>query len=145
MLNNWAILTTRDLQNVCSFQLTFRFHMLFFIFKEHIISIQQIEQFWCLETYKLFVPAQKQLAHPLFSSYSDCFIIKSQRTTNINVQFALPYSVIKIANQLCDYCYPITANHRRVRWCFISVITYYLLLIWTKNIEINWPGNVLGN
>ena len=70
MLNNLTILTTRDLQNICSFQLTFRFHMLFLIFKVHIISIQQIEQFWSLETYKLFVPAQKQLAHPLFSSYS---------------------------------------------------------------------------
>ena len=27
-------------------------------------------------------------------------------------------------------CYPETANHCRVRWCFISVITYCLLLIW---------------
>ena len=44
--------------------------MLFLISKVHIISIQQIEQFWCLETYKLFVPAEKQLAHPLFSSNS---------------------------------------------------------------------------
>ena len=35
-----------------------------------IISTQQIEQFWCLENYKLFVSAEKQLAHPLFSSYS---------------------------------------------------------------------------
>ena len=42
----------------------------FLIFKVHIIIIQQIEQFWCLETYKSFVPAQKQLAHSLFSSYS---------------------------------------------------------------------------
>ena len=74
MLNNLSILTTRDLRNVCSFQLTFRFHMLFLIFKVHIISIQQIEQFWCLETYKLLVPAQKQLAHPLFSSYSKEYI-----------------------------------------------------------------------
>ena len=30
-------------------------------------------------------------------------------------------------------CYPKIANHCRVRWCFISVITYYLLLIWTIN------------
>ena len=30
-------------------------------------------------------------------------------------------------------CYTKTANHCRVRWCFISVITYYLLLIWTIN------------
>ena len=48
--------------------------MLFLISKVHIISIQQIEQFWCLETYKLFVPAEKQLAHPLFSSNSVCLL-----------------------------------------------------------------------
>ena len=41
-------------------------------------------------------------------------------------------------------CYPKTANHCRVRGCFISLITYYLLLVWTKNIGIDWPGNVLG-
>ena len=70
MLNNLSILTTRDLRNVCRFQLTFRFHMLFLIFKVHVISIQQIEQFWCLWNYKLFVPTQKQLVYPLFSSYS---------------------------------------------------------------------------
>ena len=44
--------------------------MPFLTFKAQIISAQQIEQSWCLETYKLFAPAQKQLAHPLFSSYS---------------------------------------------------------------------------
>ena len=38
--------------------------------KARIISAHQIEQSWCLETYKLFAPAQKQLAYPLFSSYS---------------------------------------------------------------------------
>ena len=35
--------------------------MLFLISKVHIISIQQIEQLRCLEIYKLFVPAEKQL------------------------------------------------------------------------------------
>ena len=44
--------------------------MLFLISKVHLFSIEQIEQFRCLETYKLFVPAEKQLAHPLFSSNS---------------------------------------------------------------------------
>ena len=58
------------LQTFRSFQPTFRFHMPFLNFKARIISAHQIEQSWCLETYKLFVPALKQLAHPLFSSYS---------------------------------------------------------------------------
>ena len=58
------------LQTFRSFQPTFRFHMPFLTFKAQIISAQQIEQSWCLEAYKLFAPAQKQLAHPLFSSYS---------------------------------------------------------------------------
>ena len=58
------------LQTFRSFQPTFRFHMPFLTFKARIISAHQIEQSWCLEIYKLFVPALKQLAHPLFSSYS---------------------------------------------------------------------------
>ena len=36
-----------------------------------IISAQQIEQFRCLENYKLLVSAEKKLADPLFSSYSE--------------------------------------------------------------------------
>ena len=59
------------LQTFRSFQPTFRFHLPFLTFKARIIRAQQIEQSWCLETYKLVAPAQKQLAHPLFSSYSD--------------------------------------------------------------------------
>ena len=43
-----------------------------------IISAQQIEQFWCLENYELFVSAEKQLADPLFSSYSEGDEIKSK-------------------------------------------------------------------
>ena len=35
-----------------------------------IISAKQIEQFWCLDNYKLFVSTETQLADPLFSSYS---------------------------------------------------------------------------
>ena len=62
-----------NLQTFRSFQPTFRFHMPFLNFKARIISAHQIEQSWCLETYKLFVPALKQLAHPLFSSYSAVF------------------------------------------------------------------------
>ena len=58
------------LQIFCSFQPTFRFQMPFLTFKARIISSQQIEQSWFLETYKLFAPTQKQLAHPLFSSNS---------------------------------------------------------------------------
>ena len=58
------------LQIFCSFQPTFRFQMPFLTFKAWIISSQQIEQSWFLETYKLFAPTQKQLAHPLFSSNS---------------------------------------------------------------------------
>ena len=58
------------LQTFRSFQPTFRFHMPFLTFKARMISAQQIDQSWCLEAYKLFAPAQKQLAHPLFSSYS---------------------------------------------------------------------------
>ena len=34
------------------------------------ISAQQIEQFCRIENYKLLVSAEKQLADPLFSSYS---------------------------------------------------------------------------
>ena len=34
------------------------------------ISAEQIEQFWCLDNYELFVSVEKQLADPLFSSYS---------------------------------------------------------------------------
>ena len=59
------------LQTFRSFQPTFRFHMPFLTFKARMISAQQIDQSWCLEAYKLFAPAQKQLAHPLFSSYSE--------------------------------------------------------------------------
>ena len=59
-------------QTFRSFQPTFRFHMPFLTFKARIISAQQSEQSWCLETYKLFASAQKQLAHPLFSFYSVC-------------------------------------------------------------------------
>ena len=58
------------LQTFRSFKPTFRFHMPILTFKAQIISAQQIEQSLCLETYKLLALAQKQLAHPLFSSYS---------------------------------------------------------------------------
>ena len=34
------------------------------------ISAEQIEQFWCLDNYEFFVSGEKQLADPLFSSYS---------------------------------------------------------------------------
>ena len=34
------------------------------------IRAQQIEQFWQLDTYEIFVPAQKHLAYPLFSFYT---------------------------------------------------------------------------
>ena len=61
---------TRDLRNFRSFQLNFRFCFALLIFQVQIISTQQIEQFWCLENYKLLVSAEKQLADPLFSSYS---------------------------------------------------------------------------
>ena len=71
------------LQTFCSFQPTFRFHMPFLTFKARIISAQQIEQSWCLETYKLFAPTQKQLAHPLFSSYS---VLSSWRKSFLQLQ-----------------------------------------------------------
>jgi len=61
---------TRDLRNFCSFQLNFRFFFVLLIFQLQIINAQQIEQFWCLEIYELFVSAEEQLADPLFSSYS---------------------------------------------------------------------------
>ena len=61
---------TRDLRNFRSFQLKFRFYFPLLIFQVQIISAQQIEQFWCLGNYKLFESAKKQLADPLFSSYS---------------------------------------------------------------------------
>ena len=53
--------------------------MPFLNFKARIISAHQIEQSWCLEIYKLFIPALKQLAHPLFSSYSEVFIVISSQ------------------------------------------------------------------
>ena len=65
-----------DLQKFRSFQLNFRFCFPFLIFQVQIISAQQIEQFWCLENYELFVSAEKQLADPLFSSYSVVFWLK---------------------------------------------------------------------
>ena len=46
------------------------FFWFFLILCYHARHLQQIEQSWCLETYKFFGPTQKQLAHPLFSSYS---------------------------------------------------------------------------
>ena len=61
---------TRDLQNFRSFQLNSRLYFPLFIIQVQVISTQQIEQFWCLENYKLFVSTEKQLADPLFSSHS---------------------------------------------------------------------------
>ena len=61
---------TRDLRNFRSFQLNFRFCFPLLIFQVQMISAQQIEQFCRLESYKLLVSAEKQLADPLFSSYS---------------------------------------------------------------------------
>ena len=77
---------TRDLQNFCSFQLNFRFCFPFLIFQVQIISAQQIEQFWCLENYELFVSAEKQLADPLFSSNSEFAISSSRPTTMRQIQ-----------------------------------------------------------
>ena len=61
---------TRDLRTFCCFQLNFRFCFPLLIFQVQMISAQQIEQFCRLENYKLLVSAEKQLADPLFSSYS---------------------------------------------------------------------------
>ena len=57
-------------RNFRSFQLKFRFYFPLLIFQVQIFSAQQIEQFWCLDNYKLLVSTEKQLADPLFSSYS---------------------------------------------------------------------------
>ena len=62
---------TRDLRNFCSFQQNVRFCFPFLIFQVQIISAEQIEQFWCLDNYELFVSGEKQLADPLFSPYSE--------------------------------------------------------------------------
>ena len=82
---NWALLMTRDLWNFCSLQLNFRFRFPILIFQAQLISAQQIEQFWCLENYELFVSADKQLADPLFSSHSvfrnECPFINDLCTT----------------------------------------------------------------
>ena len=54
--NKYSILISNIyLQTFRSFQLTCRFHMPFFIIKARIISSQQIEHFWRLETYEVFV------------------------------------------------------------------------------------------
>ena len=64
---------TRDLRNFGDFQLNLRFYFPLLILQVKIISVQQIEQFWCLQSYELFVSVEKQLADPLFSSYSVVF------------------------------------------------------------------------
>ena len=95
--------------------------MLFLISKVHIISIQQIEQFWCLETYKLFVPAEKQLAHPLFSSNSVCILAWPQwgSFADINQQEVVFAKIGKISFEF-DCNFNVKQTHEKSLICTIA-------------------------